>query len=312
MLSAAPDPSARHQACLEALALQISRHTEDGVAHWPAHLPGLALFCTHSLAGPVCGMYEPSVALIVRGRKQVMLGGDTLVYGSGDCLLTSLDLPIVAQILEASPARPHLALMLTLDLHEVAGLMLDAPLPVATAPGPAMAVGPAGLPLLQAFERLLGLLDTPQDSPVMAPLLRREILYRLLTGPQGTRLRQIASVGSQGQQVARAIAWLRSHYAEPLRVAELAALVRMSASTFHHHFRLLTAMSPLQYQKSLRLNEARRLMLAEHLDAAAAAYRVGYESASQFSREYSRHFGAPPMRDIAGLRTQPDAVAATA
>jgi AraC-like DNA-binding protein len=168
-----------------------------------------------------------------------------------------------------------------------------------------MATGAVTLPLLDAFRRLLDLAEQPGDAPMLAPLVRREIFYRLLVGEGGARLREIASIDSQGHQIARAIDRLKTHYAEPLRVEVLARDARMSVSTFHHHFKALTAMSPLQYQKRLRLTEARRLMLAENLDASTAAYRVGYESASQFSREYSRQFGAPPTRDIAGLRALP-------
>jgi transcriptional regulator GlxA family with amidase domain len=172
-----------------------------------------------------------------------------------------------------------------------------------------MVLGQATRPLLDAVLRLVDLLDTPDDLPVLAPLIEREIVYRLLTGDQGARLRQIASVGSQSHRIARAIDWLKAHYARPLRVDDLAAHVQMSASSFHHHFRALTAMSPLQFQKWLRLTEARRLMLAERLEASTAAFRVGYESPSQFSREYSRLFGAPPARDVAGLRQETGAAA---
>jgi transcriptional regulator GlxA family with amidase domain len=168
----------------------------------------------------------------------------------------------------------------------------------------AMATGRVTAPLLSAFQRLVELLDEPASIPALASLVQREILYRLLMSEQGDRLRQIGAAGSQSHQISRAIDWLKAHFAEVLRIDALAEMVRMSPSTFHHHFRALTAMSPLQYQKWLRLNEARRLMLAESLDASTAAFRVGYESPSQFSREYSRQFGAPPMRDIAGLRGQ--------
>jgi transcriptional regulator GlxA family with amidase domain len=168
----------------------------------------------------------------------------------------------------------------------------------------AMATGRVTWTLLSAFQRLVELLDEPEAIPAVAPLVQREILYRLLVGDQSDRLRQIGTVGSQSHQIGRAIEWLKAHFAKPLRIDELAGHVRMSASTFHHHFRALTAMSPLQYQKWLRLTEARRLMLAERLDASTAAFRVGYESVSQFSREYSRQFGAPPMRDIAALRQE--------
>jgi len=165
-----------------------------------------------------------------------------------------------------------------------------------------MATGEITLPLLTAFQRLIDLLAEQQDIPILAPIIQREIIYRLLVGDQGTRLRQIASTGSQSNQIARAIDWLKGNYTQPLRIDDLAKQVNMSISTFHHHFRSLTAMSPLQYQKWLRLNEARRLMLVEPLDATTAAFQVGYESASQFSREYSRLFGTSPLRDITNLR----------
>jgi AraC-like DNA-binding protein len=165
-----------------------------------------------------------------------------------------------------------------------------------------MAIGEVTLPLLTAFQRLIDLLAAPQDIPILAPVIQREIMYRLLVGDQGARLRQIASAGSQSHQIAQAIDWLKSHYTHPLHIDDLAAQVHMSPSTFHHHFRALTAMSPLQYQKWLRLNEARRLMLTKRLDAATAAFQVGYESPSQFSREYRRVFGTPPSRDSTYLR----------
>lgn len=165
-----------------------------------------------------------------------------------------------------------------------------------------MATGVMTLALVTAFHRLIGLLDDQQDIPILAPIIQKEIIYRLLVGDQGTRLRQIASAGSQSHQIARAIDWLKTNFTQPLRVEELAEQARMSSSTFHHHFRSMTALSPLQYQKQLRLQEARRLMLAERMDAANAAFQVGYESPSQFSREYNRLFGAPPLRDIINLR----------
>jgi transcriptional regulator GlxA family with amidase domain len=165
-----------------------------------------------------------------------------------------------------------------------------------------MATGEATLPLLTAFQRLVDLLAEKQDIPILAPVIQREIIYRLLVGDQGERLRQIATAGSQSQQIAKAIGWLKSNYSQAISMDELAAQANMSTSTFHHHFRSLTALSPLQYQKQLRLQEARRLMLAERMDAANAAFQVGYESPSQFNREYNRLFGAPPLRDITKLR----------
>lgn len=320
LLSEDAERAAALAAARAALVTRITRFAPTGGLHQHPALPGLMVFRADGLNGTVCGVYEPCVALIVQGSKRVVLGGETLVYDSGRYLITSLDLPAVATILEASPERPYLALVLRLDLREIAGLMLSGQLPaepLAPAgsraprdkPEPrehrehrAMAIGEVTLPLLDAFGRLLDLLEQPQNLPVLGPLVQREIHYRLLVGEQGSRLRQIAAVGSQGHQIARAIDCLKLRYAEPLRVEDLAREVRMSVSTFHHQFKALTAMSPLQYQKQMRLTEARRLMLAENLDASTAAYRVGYESPSQFSREYSRQFGAPPTRDIASLR----------
>jgi AraC-like DNA-binding protein len=212
-------------------------------------------------------------------------------------------LPVVANIIEASGEKPYLGLTLELDLRTIAQLMVDSnqPLPRTLQAGRAMAVSEVPLPLLNAFQRLIYLLDEPEDIPVLAPLVQREIFYRLLVSEQGPRLQQIVTAGSHSHQIARAIDWLKDNFNQPLRVDDLAAYSGMSTSSFHHHFRSLTAMSPLQFQKRLRLNEARQLMLTKRLDAATVSFQVGYESPSQFSREYSRLFGAPPLRDIKNL-----------
>jgi AraC-like DNA-binding protein len=264
----------------------------------------LKLFQVTRATEPVSCMYDPSVTLIVRGRKRVMLGEDVFMYDAGELLIASVDLPAIGEVVDAHPERPFLALTMKLDQRVMTELILEGGLrpPRAEPTERGMAVGQASLALYDAFQRLAGLLDTPEAVPVLAPLIQREILYRLMVSEQGTRLWQIASMGSQGQRIARAIDWLKAHAAEELRVDQLAASVQMSTSTFHHHFRALTAMSPLQFQKKLRLHEARRLMLAEQMDASTAAFRVGYESPSQFGREYHRMFGAPPLRDIASLR----------
>ncbi|MGE5257242.1 MAG: AraC family transcriptional regulator N-terminal domain-containing protein, partial [Hyphomicrobiales bacterium] len=269
-------------------------------------ISGLALYRRDEPTQPASGMYEPSLCLIAQGAKRVLLGDDTYVYDARHFLISSLDLPTVWQIIKASREKPCLGLVLKLDLREISQLMVDShlPPPRARQSSRGMAIGEVTLPLLTAFQRLVDLLAAPKDIPILAPIIQREIFYRLLVGDQGTRLRQIASAGSQSQQIARAIDWLKGNFARPLRIDDLATHVHMSPSTFHHHFRTLTAMSPLQYQKWLRLNEARRLMLTEHTDAASAAFHVGYESPSQFSREYSRLFGAPPLRDITSLRQQ--------
>jgi AraC-like DNA-binding protein len=291
------------EGALEALGKSIARWTEQGDQPMTA-IPGLSLSRRGEPTQPASHMYEPIICLIAQGAKRVLLGDDTYVFDAHHFLITSLDLPTVVQIIQASREQPYLSLRLKLDQREIAQLMVDShlPPPRAQQSSRGMAIGEVTLPLLSACQRLLDLLAAPQDMPILAPIIQREIMYRLLVGDQGARLRQIASVGSQSHQIAQAIEWLKRHYTLPLRINDLAAHLHMSPSTFHHHFRALTAMSPLQYQKWLRLNEARRLMLTERLDAATAAFQVGYESPSQFSREYSRVFGAPPLRDITYLR----------
>jgi AraC-like DNA-binding protein len=288
---------------LENLGKNIARCTEDGEKHETA-IPRLSLFRRNEPTEPISSMYEPSICLVTQGAKRVLLGEDTYVYDAHHFLITSMNLPTVVQIIEASPQKPYLGLRLKLDLREVSQLMVDSnlPPPRIQQSGRGMATGEITLPLLIAFQRLIDLLANEKDIPILAPLIQREIIYRLLVGDQGARLRQIASTGSQGHQIAQAVDWLKGNFTQPLRIDDLAKQVNMSTSTLHHHFRALTAMSPLQYQKWLRLNEARRLMLTENQDASTAAFQVGYESPSQFSREYGRLFGTPPLRDISNLR----------
>jgi AraC-like DNA-binding protein len=291
------------EVAIEALGKSIARCTEQGEQHTTA-VPGLSLFRWIEPTEPITGMYEPSICLVAQGAKRVLLGDDTYVYDPHHYLITSVHLPTVVQIIEASREKPYLGLRLMLDLREISQLMADSnlPQPRTQQSTRGMATGEVTLPLLTAFQRLIDLLAEQQDIPILAPVIQREIIYRLLVGDQGERLRQIASAGSQSHQIARAIGWLKGNFTQPLRIDDLAAQASMSSSTFHHHFRSMTALSPLQFQKQLRLQEARRLMLAEHMDAATAAFEVGYESPSQFSREYNRLFGASPLRDITKLR----------
>jgi AraC-like DNA-binding protein len=291
------------EGALDALGKSIARWIDNEGLLGTA-ISGLSLSRRDAPTEPMSYMYEPSVCVIAQGVKRVLLGDDTYVLDGHHFLITSVDLPTVTQILQASRAQPYLSLILKLDRREMAQLMADSHLPPPRAQPSrrGMAIGEVTLPLLTACQRLIDLLAEPQDIPILAPIIQREILYRLLVGDQGARLRQIASAGSQSHQIAQAIDWLKGHYTFPLRIEDLAAQAHMSPSTFHQHFRALTAMSPLQYQKWLRLNEARRLMLTERLEAATAAFQVGYESPSQFSREYRRVFGAPPLRDITSLR----------
>ncbi|MDF1555418.1 MAG: AraC family transcriptional regulator [Deferrisomatales bacterium] len=288
---------------LQGLKQRIARWTEQGELRTSA-IPELALFQRPEPTEPLAGMYEPSICVIAQGAKRVRLGDDTYVYDPLHYLITSVHLPTVVQIIEASPEKPYLGLRLTFDPREVSQLVADSQLPPPpTQQSPrGMAIGEVTLPLLNAFLRLIDLLGEEQAIPILAPVIQREIIYRILVGEQGARLRQIAAAGSQSQQIARTIQWMKVNFAEPLRIDDLAERAGMSSSTFHHHFRSMTALSPLQYQKQLRLQEARRLMLTDHLDAATAGFEVGYESPSQFSREYSRLFGAPPLRDVSRLR----------
>jgi AraC-like DNA-binding protein len=292
---------------LHSLKKNIARWTDKGDQLATA-IPGLSLYRRNEQTKLAGGMYEPSICLVAQGAKRVLLGDDVYVYDAHHFLITSVDLPTMWQIIKASREKPCLGLVLRLDRSEMSQLMADSnlPLPRGQQSSRGMAIGEVTLPLLAAFQRLIDLLDEPNDIPILAPMIQREIVYRLLVSDQGVRLRQMMLAEGQSQQITRAIYWLKNNFTRPCRIEELASQVNMSPSTFHHHFRMLTAMSPLQYQKRLRLNEARRLMLTERLDATTAAFQVGYESPSQFSREYSRSFGAPPFRDITSLRTSAD------
>ncbi|WP_054921361.1 AraC family transcriptional regulator [Pseudomonas sp. NBRC 111138] len=267
-------------------------------------IPGLGFYRREQPAAPVVCMVEPCIVLVAQGEKQLWVGGEGYPYDTSRFLVTSLDIPANSEVLAASPEQPCLGLTFKLDLRMLAELIAQGGLPPVRerAVMKGVGIGTVTDGMLAAFARLVALLDEPEAIPVLAPLIQREIHYRLLKSDQAGRLRQICSVDGQGYRIAKAIDWLKLNFDAALRVEELAARVQMSAATFHHHFRQLTAMSPLQYQKWLRLNEARRLMLNEHQDVSSAAFKVGYESPSQFSREYSRLFGVPPKRDMATLR----------
>ena len=270
----------------------------------PTAVSGLSLYRRTTPTACFLATYEPSITVFAQGRKRVNLGGTLYHCDGSSFLLSSIDVPAESQIVEASEQVPLLSMFLRLDMPTVREVISREELPESEASfeSKGIAVGETTAGLLDACSRLIELLDTPEDIPFLSHLIQREIVYRILRMPQGERLRAIATTGDLSHRTARAIAWLRANYAKPLHMEELASVARMGVSTLHHQFRGLTSMSPLQYQKRLRLQMARQRMLMDGVDATSAAYEVGYESVSQFNREYSRFFGKPPIRDIKSLR----------
>ncbi|EGQ8274512.1 AraC family transcriptional regulator [Vibrio parahaemolyticus] len=285
------------------LAKLIDRWTGDA-NQYDTPISGLRFSRWTTPTPPTSYTHNPSICLIAQGRKRVLLGEESFIYDANHFLISSVDLPIIANIIEASEEQPYLGLIMELDLTEISQLIVDSELAFTQAKEAqkGIAVGELSESLLDAFVRLAELLDEGQNIKILAPIIKREIFYRLLMSEQGTRLHQIVTAGSHSHQIAKAIDWLKNNFVKPLSVGDLASFTGMSKSSFYTHFRSMTSMTPLQFQKKLRLSEARRLMLTENLDAMAATFKVGYESPSQFSREYSRLFGAPPSKDIKSLR----------
>jgi AraC-like DNA-binding protein len=293
-----------------ALARTIAAHcASDGV--FATDVPGLSLYRQSTPTACTSAAYDPRLIIFLQGQKRISVGATSYLCDASSFLLSTIDLPVVSQVVAATPEKPMLGLLISLEMPAVRSILSQEEflLPEESADARGMAVGVTSLEMLNACSRLIGLLDAPQDIAFLSGLIHREIIYRLLRSPQGKHLRAIATLGEQSHRTAKAVTWLRTNYAKPLRVEELAAIAQMGVSTLHHHFRSLTAMSPIQYQKQLRLHVARERMLNDGLDAASAAFEVGYESASQFNREYSRFFGQPPMRDIKTRRLTFAAVA---
>lgn len=267
-------------------------------------VPGLTLFRRTTPTACYLATYEPSVSVFVQGRKRVKLAGHIYICDESSFLLSSIDVPAESQIIEASEQVPLLSMFLRLDMPTVREVLSreELPEPAASVQSRGIAVGETTAGMLGACARLVDLLETPEDIPFLSHSIQREIVYRILRTPQGERLRAIATTGDLSNRTTKAITWLCANFAQPLHMEELADIARMGVSTLHRQFRGLTGMSPLQYQKQLRLRSARQRMLMDGLDATSAAYEVGYESVSQFSREYSRFFGQPPMRDVKTLR----------
>jgi len=254
---------------------------------------------------PIHSLYQPSFCVVAQGCKQALLGDEVFRYDPGHYLIYTVDLPLTFRVEEASKERPYLGLRLNLDSALVASVMVESGIEPKKGDVrlKAMDVSPLDANLLDAVVRLVRLLDTPAELKALAPLIVREIVFRLLASGQSARLSHLLAVGKDTQRISKAIGYLREHFHQPLKMEDIAHEFGMSISSFHHHFKSVTAMSPLQFQKQIRLQEARRLMLGEDLDAASAGYRVGYEDPAYFSRDYKKLFGAPPQRDIAQLRS---------
>lgn len=300
------------QDCEPALELAVAkRNLYTRVARWTQEyddpkilVPGLRIYKRRMPSELTRYTHQPSLCFIVQGSKRILLGADEFTYDRDSYLVTSIDLPIVAQIVEASPDKPYMGFALRLDQKEIAQMLVEGnlPEPPLKSSTRAMTVGALTVPLMDALSRLIDLQDEPAAIPFLSPSIQREILYRVLTGEGGIHLRQVGIQGSQNSHILRAVEWLKTNFALSLSVGELASYSQMSLSAFHHHFRQITAMSPLQYQKWLRLQDARRLMVTADFDVTRAAFEVGYESASQFCREYSRLFGLSPAKDVRSLK----------
>ena len=288
------------------LAAQALRHAPlDGT--YATFIPGVALMRAEHASNLLPSVYEPSLCIVLQGRKRAVLGDEIYVYDALKYLVASVTLPARSHIIEASPGHPYLCLRIGMDVNIISELLLQ--LGPGAVPNPAggraLFLGQITAGMLEAISRLIHLLDRPDEAAVLSPLVLKEIHYRALIGELGYRLRELCTTDSHAQRIARVIKLLKAQYAAALTVEVLAETAHMSVSSLHHRFKEVTAMSPMQYLKQLRLHEARRLMLTEGIEASAASFRVGYESPSQFSREYRRLFGDSPRREIAALRSQP-------
>jgi AraC-like DNA-binding protein len=282
------------------LCALLRKHAPDGAQGLP--VPRAAIKIGTSRTSPAPGLYQPMMGFLLQGTKRLTVGSRTFEYSGASFMVASVDLPATGCVVQASPEKPYIALALTLDPQTVAGVLLDLPAQSEGDPAAGFAISPLTPDLLDPLARMARLMDAPQDVSVMGPMLEREIIYRALQGPQAGMLRQAARCGSRLSQIRKAVTVIRRDFAAPLRIEALAAEAGMSASSFHRHFKAVTAMSPLQYQKQIRLQIARRRLVTQPGEAARVAYEVGYESPSQFSREYARLFGLPPARDAARLR----------
>lgn len=289
------------------LAKIIERYSKQDGVH-PTAIPSLFFIRESNVTEPKHGVYKPSLCIIAQGEKEVFLAQERFSYSPGDYLIASVDLPVTGKVIKAASDNPYLCFKLEFTPSQILEVISDSDVGIRSKEKAkrAMFVSRTEESILDAVIRLVRLLDNPKDIPVLAPLFIKEILYRVLQGSYGSTLGQVAIEGSDTYRIGEVIEQIKNHYDKPIRIEELAEIANMSVSSLHRHFKEVTAMSPIQFQKQLRLQEARRLLLAEATDAAEVAFRVGYESPSQFSREYSRMYGLPPREDIKRLREKYD------
>lgn len=297
------DDSQRMEHALKQLVLLIRHHAQSSGTH-QTRVPSLTLMHATQVSEPMESIYTPSICVVAQGAKTATLAGETYRYDPLSYLVTSVELPVNGRIVEASPEIPYLSLKLNFDTDVILDIVqeMNRPTSVRMEAHRGITVNKTSPALLESLVRLMELQSVPEDIPILAPLVIREILYRVLQGEQGALIRQFAIIGSHAHKIAQAIQVINRQFDRSLVIEQIAASVNMSTSAFHKHFKRVTAMSPLQYQKTIRLQEARRLMLTEPIQASEAAFRVGYESPSQFSREYARMYGRPPMLDVEQLR----------
>jgi len=297
-------PATRSPAPLTIAALDYIESRGGGQGRFQTPMPDVHIVRSFQTLMPVHNLYRPSLCVVVKGQKEILFGDTTLYYGEMECLVVSVEIPASGRMLDATPEHPYIGVMIDFDvavLRDVLQQLAKPPVPSAGS-GPCVFVGKVDGTLADCILRLVRMAQMPDAVPVLYPAVMRELYYWLLTGPHGGEVAKLALPETQAERVARALHYLRDHYHEPLRVEQLADVAMMSASSFHQHFKAMTSMTPVQYQKQLRLLEARRLMVADNANVSEAAYQVGYESASQFSREYARSFGVAPKRDVMNFK----------
>ncbi len=297
-------PRAQTPPALMSAVMDLVEARGGGQGRFDTGMPGVNLVRSFQTTMPIPNMYRPSLCVVLKGAKEILFGETTLNYTEMECLVVSVEIPAIGRMIGATPANPYVGMTIEFDsaiLRDVMQQLASPPVPSTTS-SLCVFVGKVDEPLAECLTRLVRLMQNPAAIPVLFPAVMREIYYWLLTGPSGGEIAKLALPETHAERVTRAITYVREHFSELLRVEQLAEIARMSPSSFHHHFKTMTSMTPVQYQKQLRLLEARRLMLSDAVNVSEAAYEVGYESASQFSREYTRSFGVAPKRDVMNFK----------